>query len=129
MLLCEKIIRGKNMLFIWYPKCSTCQKAKMWLDNNGIEYQRRDIKIDNPTRDELLQWHKKSGADIKKFFNTSGLIYKSMNLKEKLPQMSLEEKIELLSGDGMLVKRPIIVCDDFVLIGFKEKEWNSAFGK
>ena len=111
------------VLFVEYPKCTTCQKAKAWLDSNGIEYVDRHIKEDNPNLEELKKWHKISGYDIKKFFNTSGLLYKSLNLKNKLPTMSDEEKFELLSTDGMLVKRPIIVADDFVLVGFKEADW------
>ena len=111
------------MLFVWYPKCSTCVKAKKYLDEITTDYSIRDIKIENPTFDELKEWYEKSGLDIKRFFNTSGQLYKSMNLKDKLPEMSLEEKLKLLSTDGMLVKRPIIVGDNFVLTGFKEKEW------
>lgn len=109
--------------FICYPKCTTCQKAKKWLDDNGIEYELRDIKLDNPTKDELAEWYKKSGHPLKKFFNTSGLLYKSMDLKNKLPEMTEEEILELLSTDGMLVKRPILVGDGFVLVGFREAEW------
>ena len=109
--------------FICYPKCTTCRKAKKWLDDNGIEYELRDIKLDNPTKDELAEWYKKSGHPIKKFFNTSGLLYKSMDLKNKLPEMTEEEMLELLSADGMLVKRPILVGDGFVLVGFREAEW------
>ena len=111
------------MLFVWYPKCSTCVKAKKYLDEITTDYSIRDIKTENPSYDELKEWYEKSGLDIKRFFNTSGQLYKSMNLKDKLPEMSLEEKLQLLSTDGMLVKRPIIVGDDFVLTGFKEKEW------
>ena len=111
------------MFFICYPKCSTCKKAKKWLDDNGIKYIERNIKDEKPTAEELKKWHALSGFDIKKFFNTSGLIYKSMQLKDKLPEMSDEEKYELLSSDGMLVKRPIIVGDNVVLTGFKESEW------
>lgn len=110
-------------LFIEYPKCSTCKKAKEWLNRNGVSYEDRDIKTDNPKKDELRLWHEKSGLDIKRFFNTSGLIYKEKNLKDKLSSMSLEEKLELLSSDGMLVKRPILIKDDTVLVGFKEAEW------
>ena len=109
--------------FICYPKCTTCQKAKKWLDDNKIEYELRDIKLNNPTLDELTEWHNNSGLPLKKFFNTSGLIYKNMGLKDKLPNMTDEEKLRLLASDGMLVKRPILVGDDFVFIGFKEKEW------
>jgi len=109
--------------FICYPKCTTCQKAKKWLDDNGIEYDLRDIKEDNPTAEELTLWHGKSGLPSRKFFNTSGLLYKSMDLKNKIPGMSVEEMIQLLASDGMLVKRPLLVGDDFVLVGFKEAEW------
>ncbi len=109
--------------FICYPKCSTCQKAKAWLDKNKIEYDFRDIKENNPTLDEVKEWHKKSGLPLKRFYNTSGLLYKSLNLKEKLPDMTEEEQYESLATDGMLVKRPLVIGDDFVLAGFKEKEW------
>lgn len=111
------------MLFIEYPKCSTCQKAKKWLDENGFQYQDRHIKEQNPTLEELKEWYEKSGLPLKRFFNTSGLLYKSMNLKDKLPSMSEEEQLALLASDGMLVKRPIIVCDNLILTGFREKEW------
>jgi len=110
--------------FICYPKCTTCQKAKKWLDDNKIEYELRDIKQENPTLEELTEWYKKSGLPLKKFFNTSGLLYKSMDLKNKLPDMTEDEMLHLLSTDGMLVKRPILVADNFVLVGFKESEWN-----
>ena len=109
--------------FICYPKCTTCQKAKKWLDDNNIEYELRDIKLDNPTLDELNSWYKRSGQHLKKFFNTSGLLYKSMELKDKLPAMTEREMLSLLSTDGMLVKRPLLIGDDFVLVGFKEAEW------
>ena len=109
--------------FICYPKCTTCQKAQKWLNDNGSEYELRDIKLDNPTLDELTEWYGKSGLPLKKFFNTSGLLYKSLNLKNKLPQMSDDEMLKLLATDGMLVKRPILVGEDFVLVGFKENEW------
>ena len=109
--------------FIYYPKCTTCQKAKKWLDENNIKYELRDIKEDNPTFEELSEWYKMSGLELKKFFNTSGLLYKSMGLKDKLPTMSGEEQLKLLSTDGMLVKRPLLIGKDFVLVGFKEKEW------
>ena len=109
--------------FICYPKCTTCQKAQKWLDDNGIEYGFRDIKLDNPTLDELTEWFKKSGLPLKKFFNTSGLLYKALDLKNKLPTMSEDEMLHLLSSDGMLVKRPLVISEDFVLIGFKESEW------
>ena len=109
--------------FICYPKCTTCKKAQKWLDENHIEYVLRDIKTENPTFDELSVWKKRSGQPLKKFFNTSGLLYKSMGLKEKLPTMGEEEMLQLLATDGMLVKRPILVGDDFVLVGFKESAW------
>ena len=114
------------MLFICYPKCTTCQKAEKWLTEKGVIFEKRDIKLDNPTYDELKEWYEKSGLDIKRFFNTSGLLYKSLELKEKLPTMSIEEKLRLLSTDGMLVKRPIVVKENSVLIGFKEKEWEET---
>ena len=117
------------MLFIFYPKCSTCQKAKKWLDEHKIEYTERHIAEDNPSYDELKEWYKKSGLQLKKFFNTSGLLYKEMQLKDKLPSMSEEEQLELLATNGMLVKRPIIVDEDKVLVGFKEAEWALAFSK
>ena len=109
--------------FICYPKCTTCQKAKKWIDDNKIEYEFRDIKLDNPTLDELTAWHKQSGLPLKKFFNTSGLLYKSLDLKNKLPTMSEDEMLKFLATDGMLVKRPLVIGDDFVLVGFKEAEW------
>ena len=111
------------ILFIEYPKCTTCQKAKKWLDDNGIDYVARHIKEDNPTYEELKTWVAESGVELRKFFNTSGLLYKSMNLKEKLPAMSDEEKLKLLASDGMLVKRPLVVTDNSVIIGFRESEW------
>ena len=114
------------MKFIFYPKCSTCQKAQKWLDDNGIAYELRDIKTENPTYEELAAWHALSGQPLKKFFNTSGLLYKSLNLKEKLPDMSEDEQLKLLATDGMLVKRPLLVSDDFVLIGFKAPEWEAG---
>ena len=110
--------------FICYPKCTTCQKAKKWLDDNKIEYQPRDIKENNPSVEELTAWYKMSGLPLKNFFNTSGLLYKSMELKDKLPSMSEEEQLHLLATDGMLVKRPFIIGEDFVLVGFKESEWS-----
>ena len=110
--------------FICYPKCTTCQKAKKWLDDSKIEYELRDIKQENPTLEELTEWYNKSRLPLKKFFNTSGLLYKSMDLKNKLLDMTEDEMLQLLSTDGMLVKRPILVGSDFVLIGFKEAEWN-----
>ena len=111
--------------FICYPKCTTCQKAKKWLDDNKIEYEFRDIKLDNPTLDELTAWSKQSALPLKKFFNTSGLLYKSLDLKIKLPTMTDDEMLNLLATDGMLVKRPLLVGDDFVIVGFKEAEWNN----
>ena len=109
--------------FICYPKCTTCQKARKWLDDRKIEYEFRDIKLDPPTLEELTEWYQKSGLEIKKFFNTSGLVYKSLDLKNKLSKMSVEEALKLLATDGMLVKRPLLIGDDFVLTGFKEAEW------
>ena len=109
--------------FICYPKCTTCQKAEKWLIEKGVQYEKRDIKTDNPAFDELSEWYEKSSLPLKKFFNTSGLLYKSMALKDKLPAMSEKEMLELLATDGMLVKRPILVGEDFVLTGFREKEW------
>jgi len=109
--------------FICYPKCTTCQKARKWLDENNIEYEFRDIKTDNPSLEELTAWHALSGLPLKKFFNTSGLLYKSMELKTKLPNMTDEEMLALLATDGMLVKRPLAIGEDFVLVGFREAEW------
>ena len=111
------------ILFIQYPPCSTCQKAKKWLDGQGIAYTDRHIKENNPTDEELKDWYQRSGLPLKKFFNTSGLLYKSMNLKDLLPNMSEEEQLQLLASDGMLVKRPVIVTDQGVLTGFKEADW------
>ncbi len=111
------------MIFICYPKCSTCQKAKKWLDEHDIVYNERHIVEENPTYDELKEWHKKSGLPLKRFFNTSGLLYKEMKLKDKLSEMSEEEQLKLLATNGMLVKRPIVIGDDMVLVGFKEAEW------
>ncbi len=111
------------MLFICYPRCSTCQKAKKWLDEQNIDYTERHIVEDNPTYDELRAWFAKSGLPLKKFFNTSGLLYKEMQLKDKLAAMSEEEQLQLLATNGMLVKRPLLVDNDTVLVGFKEKEW------
>ena len=111
------------MLFIQYPPCSTCQKAKKWLDEHGVIYEDRHIKEHQPTYEELKAWRERSGLELKKFFNTSGLIYKSLNLKEKLPAMTEEEQLRLLASDGMLVKRPILVTEDTVLVGFKEARW------
>ena len=112
-----------KILFVEYPKCTTCQKAKKWLIENNIEFEDRHIVEENPTRDELVQWHKKSGMPLKKFFNTSGIKYRELGLKDKLPNMSEDEQYDLLATDGMIVKRPVIVGDDFVLTGFREKEW------
>lgn len=111
------------MLFLHYPKCSTCKKAKKWLDEHNIEYTERYIVEDNPTYDELKDWYSKSGLQLKKFFNTSGLLYKEMKLKDKLTTMSEEEQLKLLATNGMLVKRPLVVREDNVLVGFKEAEW------
>ena len=111
------------MLFLEYPKCSTCKKAKNWLESNGVEFEDRHIVENNPTADELKAWYEKSGFPLKKFFNTSGLKYKEIGLKDKLPDMTEEEQINLLATDGMLVKRPLVIGDDFVLIGFKEAQW------
>ena len=116
-----------KVLFINYPKCTTCQKAKKWLDANGIEYVDRHIKEDNPSYDELKLWYQQSNLPLKRFFNTSGILYKSMGLKDKLPTMTEDDQLHLLSTDGMLIKRPIIVTDSVVLTGFKEKEWEEEF--
>ena len=115
----------EEMLFIWYPKCSTCQKAKKWLDKHNLKYTERHIVENNPSYEELKEWHEKSGLALKKFFNTSGLLYKEMELKNKLPMMNEEEQLKLLAANGMLVKRPVIVDGDKILIGFKESEWES----
>ena len=114
------------MIFLEYPKCSTCKNAKKWLDAHGISYSDRHIKEQNPTYDELRAWHIRSGMPLKKFFNTSGLLYQSMNLKEKLPSMTEDEQLRLLASDGMLVKRPLVIADNAVLIGFKEDAWRKA---
>ena len=111
------------MLFIEYPKCSTCQKARKWLDEHGIEYEDRHIKERNPSYDELKEWYGRSGLPLKRFFNTSGMLYKSMNLKDRLPEMSEDEQLRLLATDGMLVKRPLIVRNDLIMTGFREQEW------
>ncbi len=111
------------MTFVCYPKCTTCQKAKRWLEDHQITFELRDIKTHNPTYEELEAWHRRSGLPLKKFFNTSGLLYKSMELKDKLPGMTEEEMLRLLATDGMLVKRPLLVGDTFVLVGFKETDW------
>ena len=117
------------MLFICYPKCSTCVKARNWLSENKIDFEERNIKEHNPTYEELSEFYRKSGLPLKKFFNTSGILYKEMNLKDKLPQMTEEEMLRLLSTDGMLVKRPIAVDGNKVLVGFKESEWEILKGK
>lgn len=114
------------MQFVCYPKCSTCKKAQSWLDENGFSYALRDIKNDNPTYEEIFKWHKLSGLPIKKFFNTSGQLYRSMGLKDKIKEMGEEEAIKLLSSDGMLVKRPILISDGKILVGFKQDEWEKA---
>ena len=114
------------MLFLCYPKCSTCRKAQDWLDDHGIAYDLRDIKLNNPTTEELTLWYRKSGLPLKKFFNTSGLQYKALGLKDKLPAMSEEEQIALLATDGMLVKRPLLIGEEFVLTGFRPGEWEAA---
>lgn len=111
------------MLIIEYPKCSTCQKAKKWLDENSVEYTDRHIIEDNPTYEELKMWYNQSGLELKRFFNTSGMLYRSMGLKDKLPSMSEDEQLKLLASDGMLVKRPLIISDKVILTGFREKEW------
>lgn len=114
------------MLFICYPKCSTCQKAKAWLQERGVAFDERDIKQDNPTEQELRAWHEKSGLSLKRFFNTSGLQYKALGLKDKLPAMTEDEQYALLATDGMLVKRPLLVGDDFAIPGFRESAWVEA---
>lgn len=111
------------MVFICYPKCGTCRKAEQWLNERGASYEKRMIKEENPTEEELRKWHAMSGLPLKKFFNTSGLQYKALNLKDKLPAMSEDEQYALLASDGLLVKRPLLVGEDFVLVGFKEAEW------
>ena len=113
-----------SFLFVQYPPCSTCQKAKKWLDEQGISYTDRHIKLENPTEDELRKWHRRSGLPLKRFFNTSGLRYRELGLSEKLPQMTEEQQYALLASDGMLVKRPVLVGPDFVLTGFREAEWS-----
>ncbi len=117
------------MLFICYPRCSTCKKAKLWLTERGVKFEERDIKLENPNKKELEKWYKKSSLPLKRFFNTSGIQYRDLELKNKLPNMSDDEQLELLSADGMLVKRPLLISDDFVLVGFKEAEWDEALGK
>lgn len=117
------------MLFVCYPKCGTCRKAKKWMDEQGIAFEERDIKEDRPTLEELRSWYEKSGLPLKRFFNTSGMVYRELKLKDRLPEMSEEEQLTLLASNGMLVKRPIAVSGDTVLVGFKEPEWEEAFGK
>lgn len=114
------------MLFVCYPKCSTCRKAQAWLDSHGLTYTLRDIKEENPTREELAAWHGRSGLPLRKLFNTSGLLYKSLALKDRLPAMSEDEQLDLLASDGMLVKRPILVTETAVLVGFREADWAAA---
>ena len=117
------------MLFLEYPSCTTCKKAKAWLQSKGLEFTARHIKEENPTAEELSLWQEKSGLELKKFFNTSGLVYKDLGLKDKLPTMSREEQLDLLASNGMLVKRPIVVTGDAVLVGFKEKDWEKLLQK
>lgn len=117
------------MLFLCYPKCSTCQKARKWLEEQGISFEERDIKLNNPTEEELRTWYARSGLPLKRFFNTSGLQYKALGLKDKLPNMSEAEQLALLATDGMLVKRPLVVGEDFVLTGFKQAEWEQMMKK
>jgi arsenate reductase len=116
------------MIFVCYPRCTTCQKAKKWLEANDVDFEERHIKENNPTIEELKVWHKKSGLPLKRFFNTSGLIYRELKLKDKLPTMSEDEQYRLLASDGMIVKRPILIGDGFVLVGFKETDWKTALG-
>ena len=117
------------MLFLEYPSCTTCKKAKAWLQSKGLEFTARHIKEENPTAEELAFWQEKSGLELKKFFNTSGLVYKDLGLKDKLPTMPREEQLALLASNGMLVKRPIVVTEDAVLVGFKEKDWEKLLQK
>ena len=116
------------MLFVHYPKCSTCKKAMNWLDEHNVEFDQRHIVEDNPNVDELRLWHKMSDLPLRRFFNTSGMLYRDMGLKDKLPNMSEDEMYELLASNGMLVKRPLLVLDDTVLVGFKEKDWEAIIG-
>ncbi|HHT86023.1 MAG: arsenate reductase family protein [Bacillota bacterium] len=116
------------MIFVCYPRCATCGKAKKWLEENGVTFEERHIKDDNPSVEELKEWHKLSGLPLKRFFNTSGQQYRQLKLKDKLPTMPEDEQYELLASDGMLVKRPILIGDSFVLVGFKEAEWKDALG-
>ena len=113
----------RTMLFVHYPKCTTCKRAKKWLDEHQISYEERDIKENNPSLEELKEWYQRSGLPLKRFFNTSGMLYKEMKLKDKLPEMSEDEQLALLASDGMLVKRPIVVTKESVLVGFKEAQW------
>lgn len=113
----------RKMLFVYYPKCTTCKRAKKWLDEHQISYEERDIKENNPSLEELKEWYQRSGLPLKRFFNTSGILYKEMKLKDKLPEMSEDEQLALLASDGMLVKRPIVVTKESVLVGFKEAQW------
>jgi len=117
------------MIFLCYPRCTTCQKARKWLQANGVAFEERHIKDNNPSLDELRDWHRKSGLSLKKFFNTSGRLYKELQLKDKLPTMSEEEQLNLLASDGLLVKRPLLVDEGFVLVGFKEAEWAATLLK
>lgn len=121
--------RGRRMMiFICYPKCTTCQKAKKWLEAKGVAFEERHIKEDNPSIEELKDWHNKSGLPLQKFFNTGGSLYKELKLKEKLPTMSEDEQYHMLASDGMLVKRPLLIDDGFVLVGFDEAQWKAALG-
>ncbi|NLA61277.1 MAG: arsenate reductase family protein [Firmicutes bacterium] len=116
------------MIFVCYPRCTTCQKARKWLEANGVAFKERHIKENNPTIEELQDWHKKSGLPLRKFFNTSGQLYRDLKLKDRLPAMSEDEQYALLASDGMIVKRPILLGDGFVLVGFKEADWEPALG-
>ncbi len=117
------------MLFLEYPPCSTCKKARAWLEANGVEFEARHIKDENPSYEELKQWQERSGLPLKKFFNTSGLVYKSLGLKDRLPTMSQEEQLRLLASDGMLVKRPLVIGEDGILVGFRQGEWEATLLK
>lgn len=119
----------KDYLFLEYPACGTCRKARKWLDEHGVYYEERHIVSDRPTREELREWFERGGLPLRKFFNTSGLVYKSMRLKDKLDEMSEEEQLELLASDGKLVKRPLVIGEDFVLVGFKPEEWENVLQK
>ncbi|NLT11357.1 MAG: arsenate reductase family protein [Clostridiaceae bacterium] len=116
------------MVFICYPRCTTCQKARKWLDDHDIEYIFRDIKMDRPTRAEIAAWQKNGNLPLKRFFNTSGLLYREQNLSKRIPGMSEDELLDLLATDGMMVKRPLLIGDDMVLVGFREKEWEERLG-